>query len=170
MNWRVPLLAGTAALVAACVLLQWDSARAARSRQAQGRALFEGAAVPDGGMSLQGHLAQQTVALPAAATRCINCHSSGAAGNAPASRLADGRAVGNARGAELGGALDARRLAQMQPRRGGPPSVYDAAALCRVLREGIDPASVMVDTAMPRYHASDAQCDALWAWLSRPPR
>lgn len=160
---------GTTLLVAAGVLWQWDAARAVRSRQAQGRALFEGAPGRDGAAPLRGRLAQQGLALPAAATRCINCHTNGDAGKAPGTPSADRRAVVPAESAGFGGPLDAQRLARMQPRRGGPPSAYDAAALCRVLREGIDPASVLVDTAMPRYQASDAQCEALWAWLARPP-
>ena len=58
----------------------------------------------------------------------------------------------------------------MQPRsrRGGPPSAYDAASLCELLREGIDPAWVMVRQEMPRYAATDAQCIALWAFLVSP--
>lgn len=162
------VLLATMAITAAAALWQWHSVRTARSREAEGRALFEGTSGRQGGVPLQGRLAQQPTVLPPEATRCINCHSSGNAGNGQASRIA-GSDPARVQGTELGGPLNAQRLARMQPRRGGPPSAYDAAALCRVLRDGIDPVSVLVDASMPRYQASDAQCEALWAWLSRPP-
>ncbi|MDH4393890.1 MAG: hypothetical protein QE285_21000 [Aquabacterium sp.] len=90
-------------------------------------------------------------ALPAAATRCANCHEAsrqpGAADAAYAPRL------------------DAR-LAQALPRRGGPPSAYDASNLCTLLRTGLDPARVLVRRAMPVYEIDDAGCATLWRALS----
>ena len=50
--------------------------------------------------------------------------------------------------------------------RGGPPSGYDRGTLCRLLREGIDPAHVMVTRTMPRFDLDDAACAALWTHLS----
>ena len=109
----------------------------------------------DGATVLRGRLAGHPVDLPQAATRCVNCHTAGAA-------------AGQSLTAAFGPALDSATLARAISRRGGPPSRYDAASLCRLLREGIDPAWVMVDASMPRYEVSDAQCDALWTRILRP--
>ncbi|RZM00732.1 MAG: hypothetical protein EOP73_15405 [Variovorax sp.] len=106
---------------------------------------------------LRGRLAGHPDDLPPAATRCVNCHAIGEAPGRPAT-------------ATFGPLLGPATLAWALPRRGGPPSRYDAASLCRLLREGIDPAWVMVDAAMPRYAVSDAQCEALWARLAGPSR
>jgi len=103
---------------------------------------------------LPGRLAGHTLDLPAAATRCVNCH----AGVASTAALDS---------AVFATPLHVGTLRLAMSRRGGPPSTYDASSLCRVLRDGIDPAFVIVDQAMPRYQASDAQCAALWAWLTR---
>lgn len=114
----------------------------------------DGAAVVAGAAVLRGRLAGHPEALPPEATRCVNCHTTGA-GAGPAGTAA------------FGPSLDPVTLARPASRRGGPPSRYDAASLCRLLREGIDPAWVMVDAAMPRYEVSDAQCRALWVRLDR---
>lgn len=113
-----------------------------------GQALFDGLA-PEPDRRLTGRIAGHDRALPAEAARCVNCHT-GAAGPTG-----------------FGPPLHAGTLAQPLARRGGPPSIYEEASLCRLLREGIDPAWVMVNQAMPRYDATDAQCAALWAWLVR---
>ena len=120
--------------------------------QAQGRQLFRGEASTLGALS--GRVAGHADDLPAMATRCTNCHTTGtsAAVNTPA----------------FAPRLNGQTLTQPMPRRGGPPSAYDAAALCRVLRVGIDPAWVMVRQEMPRYAATDVQCAALWAFLVAP--
>lgn len=113
-----------------------------------GQALFEGSP-PQPDRQLAGRIAGHDRDLPPEAARCANCHTStpGTAGFGPA--------------------LHAGTLVQALARRGGPPSTYEEASLCRLLREGIDPAWVMVNQAMPRYDATDAQCAALWAWLVR---
>jgi len=113
-----------------------------------GRRLFSGE------LPLSARIAGHTDTLPASAIRCSNCHRT--------------QAVGAASAPSFGPVLEARLLSGRIARRGGPPSAYSAAALCKLLREGIDPAWVMVAPAMPRYDASDAQCQALWAHLSRP--
>lgn len=132
-----------------------DDARAAR-----GQALFAGQ------VALTARLVGHDQPLPSLATRCVNCH--GAA--------ADGAAAARA-AANLGGAgplartaprLDRASLTQMQSRRGGPASAYDAGALCRLLRSGVDPAQVLLPAVMPRYDISDAQCADLWTYLTRP--
>ena len=53
------------------------------------------------------------------------------------------------------------------PRRNGPPSRFDEASFCRLLRTGVDPADIVVPRAMPRYAIDDTDCRALWAYLSR---
>lgn len=150
--WVLP----AACCLAGLLCLQLDL----HHRQSEGaKALFHGTASL-AGMPLRGRLAGHPADLPTAATRCINCHSTDSkSGGGGLSRRAS-----NAFGTPLNAATLAGRL----PRRGGPPSRYDAASLCRVLRDGIDPAFVIVNQAMPRYEISDAQCAALWLWLVKP--
>ena len=108
-------------------------------RRADGAALYEGR------QPLVAHVSGHEQPLPALAARCANCHE-GAQAIAPA--------------------LNERTLAQALPRRGGPPSRYDARVLCRLLRDGLDPALVLVPRAMPRYAIDEPACAALWAYLS----
>ncbi len=110
---------------------------------ARGRQLFEGQA------ALPARITGQDFALPTQASRCINCH--GAV------------AVGTQR---IGPVLAAATLAEALPRRGGPPSRYDAASLCKLLRSGIDPAHVIIARTMPRYEISNADCRSLWLHLN----
>jgi hypothetical protein len=107
-------------------------------RRADGAALYEGR------QPLVARVSGHEQPLPALAARCANCHE-GAQAVAPA--------------------LNERVLTQALPRRGGPPSRYDARALCRLLREGLDPALVLVPRAMPRYDIDERACAALWAHL-----
>lgn len=133
---------------------------------AAGRALFEGQT------ALQGQLTGHTKPLPAAAVRCSNCHRResapppGAAASSNAAAAAASNAAADDAARSFGSWLGAEALQAALPRRGGPPSRYDAASLCKLLREGIDPAWVVIDRAMPRYEIADAQCQALWAFLS----
>lgn len=117
----------------------------ARER-ARGAALFHGDEVIDA------RLAGHEQPLPALATRCSNCHAR--------------EATATVAGAPA--ALDAEGLTGLRSRRYGPPSRFDAASLCRLLRSGVDPAHVMLPQTMPRYAVSDRQCAALWAFLSTP--
>lgn len=134
---------------------------------AAGRALFEGQT------ALQGQLTGHTRPLPAAAVRCSNCHrresappAGVAASDAAAAAASNASSAADDAARSFGSWLGAEALQTAQPRRGGPPSRYDAASLCKLLREGIDPAWVVIDRAMPRYEIADAQCQALWAFLS----
>jgi hypothetical protein len=118
---------------------------------ARGRQLFLGEA------PLAARILGQDFALPAQASRCINCHRpGGAAIGASAAASAPSAAP----------ALSAATLTQALRRRGGPPSRYDAAALCTLLRSGVDPAYVMIQRTMPRYEISDADCRSLWLHLT----
>lgn len=112
---------------------------------ALGRALFSGA------RPLAAHVAGQDFALPQDAAICTNCHQSDQASGPPQS---------------FGPPLTRRTLTRALARRGGPRSTYDGVTLCRALRDGIDPAQVIIPQTMPRYAFTDQQCQALWAFLS----
>ncbi len=122
---------------------------------AQPRDPSPGARLFDGREALPAQLVGRDVALPATASRCSNCHG----------REGDRRAGSATR---IGPVLGPAALRERRARRGGPPSAYELASFCRVLRTGIDPAQVIIDTRMPRYAASDAQCSALWLHLAAP--
>jgi hypothetical protein len=142
-------LDGQAAVAAALALALAGAGAATDEDAARGRRLFSGeAAVP-------ARIAGQDVALPAQASRCVNCHVAGTAPPASAAATA------------AGPALNAQSLARPQRRRGGPPSRYDASSLCTLLRSGVDPAYVIIQRTMPRYEITDADCRALWAHLAR---
>jgi hypothetical protein len=115
---------------------------------ARGRALFDGTA------ALPARVHGQDFALPAQASRCVNCHVVPAAPSAAASAVAVAAPP-----------LTAAALATPTRRRGGPLPRYDAASLCTLLRNGVDPAHVMIQRTMPRYEISDADCQALWLHL-----
>ncbi len=145
--------------------------QARHQQNALGRAIFQGeVAVP-------ARLARHAVALPPLATRCANCHEDRAvlplASPAPPSSAATILGAGAAVAARAAASapatfavrLDAAWLAEPHVRRGGPAVAYDAARLCRLLRSGIDPANIVISPTMPRYDSTDAQCQALWAYL-----
>lgn len=136
------------------------SSLAAADPGERGRGLF------DGGTPLAAQIVGQGLALPVQASRCINCHSAGPAADDARGQAASG--AGRRLAAKIGPALDRESLQRDRPRRGGPPSHYDAASMCRLLRTGIDPVSVIVDRNMPRYEIGTADCDALWAYLVGP--
>lgn len=117
-----------------------------------GRQIFEGR------ISLTGRLPGQDTPLPAQAVRCSNCHRS--------SSPNPGVALSALR-QPLGPDLNARTLLEPAARRNGPLSRFDAALMCRALRDGIDPMRIVLAPAMPRYDISDTQCSALWSYLVR---
>lgn len=110
-----------------------------------GAALYEGRADVD--VRLRGHDER----LPGFVWRCANCHvaGNGAVGAAPVAAPS----------------LAASSLLTPQPRRGGPPSAYDADGFCRLMRTGVDPQNVLLFSAMPVYALSDSECLALWTHL-----
>ncbi|AOJ47779.1 hypothetical protein [Burkholderia thailandensis] len=115
---------------------------------AHGRALFAGAA------PMQGRLSMHPRDLPATVVRCANCHAAGASAAAANS---------------IAPRLTRTWLADLQSRRGGPPSRYDRDAFCALLRTGLDPTYVMINVEMPRYRVSERDCAALWAFLNEVP-
>ncbi len=91
--------------------------------------------------------------LPAEASRCMNCHVR--SGQTPASGPVT----------PVGPALSASTLTRTMARRGGPPSSFTEASFCHLLRQGVDPAHIIVPRVMPRYQVTDAQCRDLWHYL-----
>jgi len=87
--------------------------------------------------------------LPAEAVRCANCHD--AASGARLGRVAAPQ-------------LDRTLLLEPRQRRGGPPSRYDRAAFCKLLRTGVDAASIVIAREMPIYEVEESQCAALWSF------
>jgi hypothetical protein len=126
-------------------------------KPAAGAAELAGKALFTGGVPLKGRIVGHQTDLPPMAVRCSNCHSSQPR---PASDPPAGTAPSDIFAAQLSRAA----LLENRPRRGGPASRYDQAAFCRVLREGIDPANVMVAQTMPRYLLSEKECGELWAY------
>lgn len=106
---------------------------------AAGRALFVGET-----SELRAQVAGHDDDLPLAAARCINCHEGPGA---------------------IGPRLNAPQLLESQARRGGPPSRYDEATFCRLLRDGVDPAFVQLPREMPRYQIAPEDCRKLWDYL-----
>jgi hypothetical protein len=110
-----------------------------------GRQLFAGT------LDLRGRIVTHVVDLPPGVIRCGNCHA-GPTGPEVARSLAP--------------RLTHDLLLAPRSRRGGPPSIYDRGKFCRLLRDGLDPASVMVSVEMPRYTLDDESCHALWRFLT----
>jgi hypothetical protein len=119
----------------------------------RGQRLFQGDA------PLAARIFGQDFDLPREASRCVNCHQP--TGTAASSAIAITQ--------PFGPPLSAALLTQPERRRGGPPSRYDAASLCTLLRSGVDPAHVIILRSMPRYEISDADCRSLWLHLTPTP-
>lgn len=109
-----------------------------------------GCAIFSGEYPVAGHLRGDNQLLPSWTTRCINCHSQTVTGTAFAPPLTTSNL------------LDAKS------RRGGPPSRYDSQSFCRAVRDGIDPANVLLRKAMPNYRISESECAAVWRYVMAP--
>jgi hypothetical protein len=148
-RWNVRvLLALGGAVVGGGAAFTLRGAAVARAEIERGRALFAGS-VP-----LRGRMTGHETPLPPEAVRCTNCHPlERTPGPSPAPELF---------------ALKLTRdgLTRAAPRRGGPPSVYDGERFCRLLRDGIDPAHVMIPQTMPRYELEKMDCQALWVYVT----
>lgn len=116
------------------------------SRRDPGQALFQGA-VP-----LTGRIREHPGALPAVVVKCDNCH--GPQIRASTDVTAPPR-------------LSRDFLTEARARRGGPPSAYDVKSFCKLLRTGIDPASILIARQMPTYDITDGQCRELWRFVTR---
>lgn len=126
-----------------CLLVLWALTHGSPLPDpARGQRLFEGRE------PLPARIAGQDFALPADAARCSNCHGA----QAPQ---------------RIGPLLTADSMTDATSRRGGPPTRYEPASFCRLLRTGVDPAFVILPRSMPRYDLSEADCADLWAHLMR---
>lgn len=114
-----------------------------------------GARLFDGREPLAATLAGHATPLPAQTARCSQCHAG------PATPIA-----ANSWPALPGPPLDGQHLRAALSRRGGPPVAYELTTFCRALREGIDPAHVMLPRTMPRFDIDDRRCEALWTHLT----
>lgn len=139
---------------------------------ADDRRIAEGHALFTGSTPLTARVTGDTDVLPAVASRCVNCHERAVQGitridraaNAP---LAAYRATvrPDSDASTYASALDSAWLTTSHVRHGGPATRYDQSSFCTLIRTGVDPAQVMIPPVMPRYDASDAQCESLWAFL-----
>lgn len=118
----------------------------------------DGQALFTGQQPLPAHLRNQDIALPPVATRCVNCHLV----RAPDKQ--DGQLAAQS----LGPVLDAAFLLTSQPRHGGPATAYAEGSFCRVLRTSVAPSDIVIAQAMPQFDITDAQCQALWHYLTAP--
>ena len=109
-----------------------------------GRQLFVGE------VDLQGRIRTHRENLRSDVLRCANCHA-----------FADGPEVPRS----LAPRLNRDILLGRHARRGGPASVYGLGTFCKLLREGVDPAFVLISLEMPVYALGDTQCRALWGFL-----
>ena len=151
-----PLLLGLAGLAATAGLAAATQHWQERARwQEAGQALYEGS------RPLTARLVGHEQDLPPQATRCVNCHS-GSSAIAPA--LTPERLTRHL--PRRGGPFFRVPTEPGEFRRGGPPSRYDEASFCRLLRSGVDPAWVLLPRAMPRYTLPDRECRELWLALS----
>jgi hypothetical protein len=139
---------GLAAVALAAVFCSGTAAaRPPITAAARGRALFTGQE------PLAGRVRDHRSDLPPAVVVCRGCHG--------------GRVVVPP-GAPSPPAppIDRALLLEARSRRGGPPSAYDSAAFCKLLRTGVDPAYVLVAREMPVFDVDDAQCESLWRFLT----
>lgn len=113
-----------------------------------------GEALYGGKEPLHGRVRGQDDLLPPEAVRCVNCHN-------PASKdRLSGKPAPR---------IDGEWLMQARQRHGGPPSSYNQASFCKVLRAGTDPVYVLVAREMPVYEMDEDQCASLWLFLTTTP-
>jgi len=123
----------------------WGQQSSTHEEYVRGQALFSGS------INLRGRIYTHVADMPASVVRCSNCHA-----------VADGPDVP----LSLAPRLTHDLLLLRRTRRGGPPSNYDRDGFCRLLRRGVDPAFVMISVEMPRYTIDDADCKALWRYVT----
>jgi hypothetical protein len=99
--------------------------------------------------ALAGKIRGHDEGLPPEAVRCSNCHEAASGGLArPAPHI------------------DRSLLLGYRQRRGGPPSRYDAASFCKLLRTGVDPVFILIAREMPVYEVNEEQCNNLWTFFT----
>lgn len=122
-----------------------------------------GAALYSGTAAMRAHLVGDDDVLPVVATRCTNCHERAAGSVNGAGSVLAGQPASGPRA--YASALGRSWLLTPRQRHGGPATQYDAASFCTLVRTGEDPAHVLIPPVMPRYDATDAQCESLWTYL-----
>lgn len=128
------------------------AASAAAASAAESAAATRGERLFDGREALRGRLAGHTASLPPGQGACMACH-----GKAASSSPLEARAAPP---------LGCTTLSGVRERRGEPPFAYDPDNFCRTLRTGINPNAVVLLRTMPRFDIEQAQCEALWAYLT----
>ncbi|WP_295959782.1 hypothetical protein [Rhodoferax sp.] len=136
---------GVACLVVLGGVAWWWSRAEDAHQVERGRQLFVG------NQPMMAQLYGQTARLPALASRCSNCHA-----------VQPVVALGTQ---AFGPRLNRATLTALVPRRGGPPSRFTQESFCRLLSEGVDPASILLAGAMPRYTLTPYDCQSLWHYL-----
>ncbi len=117
-----------------------------------GQPAARGFALYHGWIPLEARIVGHADDLPAGTARCAGCH------DAPRPADPGFRSVPP---------LDRVTLTTPTARRRGPESAYDLASFCSLLRDGKDPAFILVERTMPRFRLSDGDCAALWDYVSR---
>lgn len=138
MSWTRSPTLVVAMVIAGCASVLGDN---------RGRQLFYGDA------ALNGRAYKHLSGLPPEVVRCGNCHS--ARSGPDVARSAAPR-------------LEPEMLTNRISRRGGPASSYDSHSFCALLERGVDPSGVLVSVDMPRYSITQADCEALWQFLTAP--
>ena len=133
--------------------------------RANGTASDAGAALYSGAVPMKAHLTGDPDELPVVASRCTNCHVRPAKSSEPTGISQSNGQPGVQSGRPYAASLNREWLVTARPRHGGPASQYDAASFCTLIRTGEDPAHVLIPPVMPRYDATDAQCNSLWTYL-----
>lgn len=140
--------------IALCVACGSDAAGLPPGSEAEiaaGKRLFHGV---DRLPLAPGNLAS---ALPPQFSACIACHS--------AATPAQGALARNLE-TKQAPPLNRASLLHTRARRGGPPFAFDRTTFCATVQSGVDPQAIIMRKTMPRFVLSDAQCTALWAYLT----
>jgi hypothetical protein len=97
--------------------------------------------------------------LPHGLSACVHCHS--------ASKADRSGFPARLRETKQAPTLTAASLLSEKSRRGGPPFAFDRDGFCATIRSGIDPQAIILRKTMPRFNATEEQCDSLWYFLTR---
>jgi hypothetical protein len=140
------MMSHKAALAIVCCLCAIGSvAKSQLSERDRGKQIYLGEETVIG--KIDGHISS----LPPSLGKCVTCHTF-----ARQSTLE----------AESAPLLHRSALLDPHSRRGGPGFSYDKTSFCKTVRTGIDPQYVVLSRAMPRFEISEAQCSALWTYLT----
>ena len=128
-----------------CCLCIGPVAKSQLSERDRGKQIYLGEETVTG--KIDGHISS----LPSSLGKCVTCHTF------------DRQSILEVESAPL---LNRSSLLDPRSRRGGPGFSYDKTNFCKTVRTGIDPQYVVLRRAMPRFEISEAQCSALWTYLT----